>query len=143
MTQTILLVDDNKTDRYILKRRLEKISDDLVVLEAENGEHAIEAFSDYEAEREKGPSTKPPLIVFLDINMPIMDGFGLLEALHSMGSASDSGVPTVFMFTSSHRDEDKERSMHWDFVKEYIVKGDLSAEKLKSILADHLKAQPV
>ncbi|MEL7278857.1 MAG: response regulator [Pseudomonadota bacterium] len=137
MTQTILLVDDNKTDRYILKRRLEKIADNLIILEAENGEDALAAFSEFQANRDQGPTGQLRLIVFLDINMPIMDGFGLLEAFHSVGSESDGDAPSVFMFTSSHREEDKEKSLHWDFVKEYIVKGDLTFDKLKSILCDH------
>ncbi|MEO0751663.1 MAG: response regulator [Pseudomonadota bacterium] len=139
MTHSILLVDDNKTDRYLLKRRLEKLSLDLTVLEAENGQVALEMFNDYQTNNEENPTAYPPLVVFLDINMPILDGFGFLEAFHHVGAPTDRASPVVFMFTSSHREEDKARSMHWDFVKEYIVKGDLSNEKLEQIFEQHLK----
>lgn len=138
MTVSILLVDDNATDRYLLKRRLNKIALETNILEAENGQHALEVFSDYQTRREADPDANPPLFVFLDINMPILDGFGFLEAFHHVGADPDFAPPTVVMFTSSHRREDKARSMHWDFVKEFIVKGDLTAKKLEQMLVAHM-----
>ncbi|MEM7733178.1 MAG: response regulator [Pseudomonadota bacterium] len=134
MTLSILIVDDNATDRYLLKRRLQRIDLDLKLLEAENGAVALEIFADYQNQRDADPETHPPLLVFLDINMPIMDGFGFLSALHHVTAVPDHPSPRVVMFTSSGRQEDKERSLHWDFVQEYIVKGELTAQKLEDML---------
>lgn len=138
MTIYTLIVDDNTADRYLLKRRLAKIDLDIQVLEAENGQAALEVFSDYQAKRDADPGTYPPLFVFLDINMPILDGFGFLSAFHHVTAGPDFAPPTVVMFTSSGRVEDKEKSLHWDFVKEYIVKGDLSPQMLRNMMHDHL-----
>ncbi|MEL7254441.1 MAG: response regulator [Pseudomonadota bacterium] len=140
MTLTILVVDDNPADRYLLKRRLKKVDIDLEVLEAENGEAALQVFSDYQSKRDADPDRYPPLFVFLDINMPILDGFGFLSAFHHVTAAPDFAPPTVVMFTSSGRQEDRDRSLHWDFVKEYIVKGELSPQNLKQMLRDHMLA---
>ncbi|MEO0371386.1 MAG: response regulator [Pseudomonadota bacterium] len=138
MTLSIMIVDDNAADRYLLKRRLQKTDLDFDVIEAENGAAALEVFSDYQTKRDVDPETYPPLFVFLDINMPILDGFGFLSAFHHVSAAPDFAPPTVVMFTSSGRQEDKDRSLHWDFVKEYIVKGDFSSAKLKELLQAHV-----
>ena len=141
MIFSVLIVDDNKTDRYILQRRLAKLSRDIEVLEATNGVEALEMFSDYHAKREKDPQTYPPLLVFLDINMPIMDGFGFLESFHHVGADSELGSTVVVMFTASHKDDDKERSLQWDLVKDYVVKGAFSADSLERIFQEHLAAK--
>ncbi|MEM6588069.1 MAG: response regulator [Pseudomonadota bacterium] len=138
MIMSIMIVDDNATDRYLLKRRLQRVDLDKTVLEAENGEIALAMFSDYQDQRNADPETYPPLLVFLDINMPIMDGFGFLSAFHHITAAPDDAPPRVVMFTSSARQEDKERSLHWDFVQEYIVKDDLTAQRLEDLLRGHL-----
>lgn len=137
MTLCILIVDDNAADRYLLRRRLGKIELDLAVLEAENGKRAMDEFTLYKAKRDAEPDAHPPLLIFLDINMPIVDGFGFLSAFHHIGMRPEFEPPTVVMLTSSHRSEDKERSLKWDFVKDYIVKGELTEASLTALLAEH------
>ncbi len=66
----VLIVDDEPLARRGLNLRLEPISDIEVVGEAQNGREAIKAIKDHE-----------PDLVFLDIQMPGIDGFGVVRAL--------------------------------------------------------------
>ena len=66
---TVMLVDDNDTDNFISKRIIEitQFSDNVIV--KNSGKSAL----DYLAENIETPDAIPD-IIFLDINMPIVDG---------------------------------------------------------------------
>jgi len=65
-----LIVDDESPARERLKRLLADVEEVELIGEAESGTQAVEMI-----EREK------PDLVFLDIQMPGLDGFGVIEAL--------------------------------------------------------------
>lgn len=67
--QVILIADDSEMNRAILADML----DDYTVVEAEDGLEALRTVED------RGKSVD---LLLLDINMPRMDGFGVLEALN-------------------------------------------------------------
>ena len=69
-----LIVDDEAPARSRLKRMLQKFEDIVVVGEAKNGIEALE-----EIEKLK------PDVVFLDIEMPELDGFGVADAIQGKG----------------------------------------------------------
>lgn len=62
----ILIVDDSRTSRKILRTLLEEAGHEIVA-EAENGQDGVEKFKEFK-----------PDVTTLDITMPVMDG---LEAL--------------------------------------------------------------
>lgn len=66
---TILIVDDSKMSRSILKEILEEVGYS-VIAEAANGEEAVKAYKQH----------KPDLVT-LDITMPVMDGIEALKQL--------------------------------------------------------------
>jgi len=65
-----LIVDDESLARRGLKHRLKDVADVLIVAEANNGREAVEMIRHHQ-----------PDLVFLDIQMPGMDGFDVLRAL--------------------------------------------------------------
>lgn len=70
---TILLVDDSAIVRLLLKNVLEKnLAAETIILEAANGHIAMEIMN-----------TKPVDVVFLDWNMPIMNGEEVVTAIRS------------------------------------------------------------
>jgi CheY-like chemotaxis protein len=72
---TILLVDDDEPTRRILRRWLAHLGVQGQVLEAEDGQQALELVeAHYQANVEASP-----LLVILDLNMPVMDGLEFLE----------------------------------------------------------------
>ncbi|NVK05230.1 MAG: PAS domain S-box protein [Flavobacteriia bacterium] len=66
------------------------------------------------------------VLVLLDLNMPIMNGWGFLDAL----KARDIHVP-VFIVTSSISAEDQNQTREYDMVKDFIA---------KPITREHLRA---
>ena len=68
---SILIVDDEKAARYGMKKLLEK--DNYLVYEAKDGTDAIQIIK-----------TQHPSLVFLDINMPQLDGMKTMEMINAM-----------------------------------------------------------
>jgi PAS domain S-box-containing protein len=66
----VLIVDDNENNREILKNYLRLKGMEVVV--AENGEEGVRSFMEHS-----------PDVVFMDINMPMMDGFESAKTLRS------------------------------------------------------------
>jgi signal transduction histidine kinase/CheY-like chemotaxis protein len=90
----VLIVDDNELDRYLLKQHLRKLP--LAVNEATNGPEGIKTA--YES--------KPDLI-FLDLVMPNMDGFEVLEKLKTLASTRDIPVVIVTSRVLARADREK------------------------------------
>ena len=67
--ETILIVDDSALNRMVLTEILGK--ENYTFLEAENGQQAVELLDCH-----------PEVDLLLDITMPEMDGFGVLEAMN-------------------------------------------------------------
>ena len=77
----ILIVDDSMAARMLMKGFFAD-DDSFEIVEAENGEKAIELFK-----KEK------PDITFLDLTMPVMDGFEALKIIKEL----DSDAPVVVL----------------------------------------------
>lgn len=74
----ILMVDDDRNDRYLLRRAFEKTGVINPILELDSGDAAI-AYLNGDApyaDREKHPF---PAVLLLDLHMPGKDGFAVLK----------------------------------------------------------------
>lgn len=132
---SILIIDDDEMDRYLLKRMISKADIASEVFEQANGKNAISFLSDIDTNRVLYQDDFPPLLIFLDINMPIMNGFEFLEEFSALRQQIPEHISSVFiMFTSSERDEDKEKSDAYEFVKGYVSKDKFSEEQLVEIV---------
>jgi len=131
MKYSILIIDDSDEDRYLLKRYLKKTGLDMNIAEASNGEEALDFLINYQRYEEKYPDMQPPLLAFLDINMPIMGGWEFLDAFREQENAVKITPTIVVMYSTSDQDEEKARIDGYDFVKSYIVKGSYSPQDLK------------
>ncbi len=97
VTKTIMTVDDSPSMRMLLRAALTDLG--YHVVEAEDGVHAIETLNDFE------PGEEPDLLI-TDINMPRMDGFGLIEHLRDEGNRR---MP-ILVLTTESSDEKKQRA---------------------------------
>ena len=122
----IVLIDDNDDDNFIHQRFLElaRWGGDFVIYR-----DAVEA-------AEALPTLEPgPQLMFVDLNMPALNGFELLEQLS--GTAFDFSDCKVVILTSSIHPDDRQRAEGHGVVRAYMEKPlNLSAlEKLTHILA--------
>lgn len=78
MLKNVMLVDDDDVTLMICKLRLKKSGFTEEVISFENGEDAIKYFESQALLPENERNV--PELIFLDINMPVMNGWEFLEA---------------------------------------------------------------
>ncbi|MFC0779210.1 response regulator [Flavobacterium sp. HJSW_4] len=125
----ILFIDDNPTDRFIAKKMIEKCSFAQEVILSESAYQALEYLSSLEDE----PNSLPEFI-FLDINMPGMDGYGFLEE-YSKFPETVKAKSIIFMLTTSLHPDDLKRAQDNPLVVRFINKP-ISRDKLEIIQND-------
>ena len=89
MTTKVLAIDDSRTIRNLLRVSLEGAG--FEYHSACDGVEGVEQFSEVE-----------PDVVITDINMPNMDGFGVIETLR--GGPNRTTVPIIVLTTESGPD---------------------------------------
>jgi len=122
----VLLVDDDQICNLISSKTLEKIGFTNEIHTALNGKEAINLFNNY-YNRAK---TLPDLIL-LDLNMPIMDGFGFLEAFNRLNLPNKNNVKIIIV-TSSQNPDDVRRVN--ELGVNHILSKPITEEKLNQIL---------
>jgi CheY-like chemotaxis protein len=102
----VLLVDDNDSDNFIHKRVVEKsgIADNIEI--AMNGQEALEFLTTKAKSGSLAGSYTQPELIFLDINMPVMDGWEFLEEYRKLKD-SQKGKIVFIMLTTSLNPADK------------------------------------
>jgi CheY-like chemotaxis protein len=120
---SVTIIDDDETVHYIIKTMIRRQNPNVVV----NCYSSARAF--LESYDENFVSNG----ILLDINMPKMDGWQLLDKLKPL----DFKIP-IYMFSSSSNAYDMNRVQQYDIVKGYIVKP-LTTEKLTALLMTMLE----
>lgn len=128
---SLLIVDDNEVDRYILKRQLKETGLDVRIFEAESGKEALEFFEGYEENQAKYADDFPPLVIFLDINMPLVSGFEFLDKFGPMRNSLNIETAFIMMFSSSESEQDRDKAFSYGYVKDYLTKGQFSSDQLR------------
>ena len=78
MLDKILCIDDDAITLMLCKKVIERVSFAQEVLTAKNGEEAIAYFNELAPQYKAGTLTYPKL-TFLDLNMPVMNGWEFLD----------------------------------------------------------------
>ena len=107
---TILLVDDDEGDHYLCRQIFRRSDVEIELLTAMDG---LEALSVIEAHDDLID------VILLDINMPRVNG---LEFLQRYSEKATAPIPVVAMLTSSDQGSDREQTMQYDFVRDYMIK---------------------
>jgi CheY-like chemotaxis protein len=131
--KSILLVDDDEITNFINQDIIEgmQITDHIQV--CEDGKIAM----DYLEKAYAGVEgyVKPDLI-FLDLNMPVMNGFEFLKAYQSTFPENDR-CKLVIMLTTSLRDQDVDQAIDLKLVVTDYMEKPLSTEKVASIMKQY------
>ncbi|MFW6044311.1 MAG: response regulator, partial [Planctomycetota bacterium] len=123
----ILLAEDNPTNQQVARSMLEKFGHTVDV--ADNGGEAISALQEERYD-----------LVFMDVQMPEMDGYEATKEIRSMtGGATDPDVPVVAM-TAHATEGDRERCLQAgmdDYVSKPVTPG-----RVKGIIEQWAHVQP-
>lgn len=95
-----VLIDDSEIDLFIQRRFLEVYNFSQEVVSYKSAKDAINELKNINGEI-------PPDIIFLDLNMPEIDGFGFLESFESMPEKVLQKSKIVVL-TSSNSQKDRE-----------------------------------
>lgn len=119
---TVLVVDDNETNRMIVRNSLSKLG--ALITEADSGERGL---AEFKRAKKQG---KPYQLALIDRRMPGMDGFELAQHLkESMGDIKNTAV---MMLTSDNRGDDFALCKELD-IAFYLVKPVKKADLLDAI----------
>jgi CheY-like chemotaxis protein len=96
---SVLLVDDDPTTNFLNKLLLTRMGVAEQVLVAENGEQALRTLDQTCRASE---NSLCPCLIFLDMNMPVLNGLAFLEAYVQMPLAHQQAIVIVMLTTSLH-----------------------------------------
>lgn len=112
----VMLVDDNDTDNFISKRIIEITGFANEVEIKNSGKSAL----DYLDEHKHNPD-KLPDIIFLDINMPIVDGFVFLYEFENFTEEVKKKCKVIILSSSDNK-RDIDKIVNNDHVVKFITK---------------------
>lgn len=121
----VCIIDDNEDIREIYSAKF--TSEGFMVVSASNGEEGLQVI------REKRPD-----VILLDIEMPVLDGIGVLEVLKE--DAELSKIPVVIL-SNIDRDEMFQEIERLGAAKYYLVKSLTSPQKVVDMTVEVLTSQ--
>ena len=116
MIDLVMLVDDNDTDNFISKRIIEITKFAKRVEIKNSGKSALQYLEDNQG----NPDNLPDLI-FLDINMPIVDGFVFLFEFEMFPDELKKKCKVVILSSSDNK-RDIEKIVDNEYVIKFITK---------------------
>ena len=124
----IVLIEDNQDHAKILKWAFEQTSHQASLTFFKDGETALIHLA-----KAGRPATDPPDLIFLDFNLPKIDGRDVLSQLKS--SERSKNVPVIIL-SSSEREEDVRKAYELGastYISKAIIMNELSGS-LQSVL---------
>jgi CheY-like chemotaxis protein len=114
--RSILLVDDDHDDNFFHEREIKKYDPAINVIAKKTGLEAL----DY-LKSKKAIANMQPDLIFLDINMPGMNGWEFLKEYNQLDKKLQSEI-IVIMLTTSDNPDDVAKAKTLNFVSDYMTK---------------------
>jgi CheY-like chemotaxis protein len=123
MSKSILYVEDNDDNIYMLKPRLERLGFDVKI--ATDGKSALNLIK-----------TSKPNLILMDLELPIMDGF---EATKILKQNPDTSEIPVIALSACVQDEDKKNAFEagCDDFEQKPVEFDVLVKKINALIIEH------
>ncbi|MCV9926146.1 PAS domain S-box protein [Flavobacterium sp. LS1R49] len=117
-----LIVEDNNVNRLLLKTTIKNLFINAIIYDAENGKQAVELYK-----------ATAPDIIFMDIQMPIMNGYEATKAIRNLKSGKK--IPIIAVTAGAEKDE-KQNCINagmTGYISKPIIKGSIEKIIIKSI----------
>jgi response regulator RpfG family c-di-GMP phosphodiesterase len=125
---TVALIDDDEIYQFISLKSLQAIHAAQKVLQFLNGKDAL----NYLIEKAEDVASLPDYI-FLDINMPLTDGWMFMEEFKKIKNRLSKEI-TIYMVSSSIDQKDIKKAKEIEEITDYVFKP-ISAEKFSTLLS--------
>lgn len=122
--EKIILIDDDSADNILHRRLLERMNIAETILDFIYAEDALTYLKSSE-----GQNTS---LIFLDINMPRMNGFEFLDEFKQLKNNPDD-LPMVVMLSTLNPNWDEDVSRNYPIIKHFFTKP-LTEDSVKDIL---------
>lgn len=126
----VMLVDDDHNDNFFHEREIRKINRSIIIITKKNALAALEYLKSSKINGDAHPD-----LIFLDINMPGMNGWDFLHEYNQLDKDLQSRAIIIMLSTSGNPD-DELKSKTWSFVSDYIKKP-LTKQKMEDIIKKH------
>lgn len=127
LVDKVVLIDDSEIDLFIQRRFLEVFNFSRQLQTFVSAKEALQWLSTLD-------SDSMPQLIFLDLNMPDIDGFGFLLNFSQLPAAKRDGIRVVIL-TSSNSRSDLDKALAFENVVHFITKplkqSDIETLKLK------------
>jgi CheY-like chemotaxis protein len=115
----VLIIDDDYASAYLTRIALQDLDIAEEILTAKNGSEGLEIVKQHCLNKHAAKADCPDLIL-LDLNMPVMSGFEVVEELHNIGQSNLIHAKIVVL-TSSSEPRDMEKMAKFG-VNQYLTK---------------------
>jgi len=125
--EKVLLIDDSDIDNMVNKKVIEKTGVAKTIVIKKSAQSAL----DYLKDLSLNASDDIPDVIFLDIRMPEIDGFGFLEKYENLPEAV-KGKIAIIMLSSSIDQDDYNRALANKYVRFFLNKP-LKKENIEAV----------
>jgi CheY-like chemotaxis protein len=128
MRKNILLVDDDRVFNFLSEKVISRLGVARNIQTASNGMEALDIIN-----RDGGDAVQAPDVIFLDLNMPVMNGFQFLERFNNLNLTDRDKIVIIVVSSSADpRDLDKIKALG---IRYYINKP-VTEEAVRNILQE-------
>jgi CheY-like chemotaxis protein len=114
--KTIFLIDDDPVFVYLTKKIICSVNGGCEIMEFPDGELAIDRLKQIHSD-----SASLPDIIFVDLSMPVMDGWEFLDE-YALLRPTFSKPIELFIVSSSISPQEVERSKTYPTVSDFLIK---------------------
>jgi CheY-like chemotaxis protein len=133
--KNILLIDDDPVFVYLMRRIINSTSYTCEINEFTDGELAINYLNGIRDKNELLPD-----LIFLDLSMPVMDGWEFLKEYSQLRPAIKKDI-TLFIVSSSISPKEVERAKTFRAVSDFLIKP-LGKAKVIEIIDNLIEVDP-